>query len=641
MKTDPVKLQTARVRSFRNVIDSGDIAVTDHVTCLVGKNESGKTAILQALQRLNPATPDVSFDISAQYPRWRLVADRRAGLIEQVAPVEATFLLEEEDLQHVEAVLGPDVVVGDTVRVTVSYANQRDLEVEVDARRALDNLYESLQVPEDLQTQLQINPPALANLRKAIQQFQETEAAASWSVLLTAMEQEAASRLQGANTEERVTQLLLSRLPLFFYFSDYQFLPGRIDVLELAGTDLPGQSNLQTARALLQLAGTTAEALTGDDFEERVAELEAVSNDLTTKVFEYWKQNEDLSVQIQADNSVDSAFYPPQIRRFLDIRVKDGRHGFTNNFDQRSNGFRWFFSFLAAFSEFEGHEHGVVVLLDEPALTLHGKAQADFLRYIGQELADAAQVVYTTHSPFMVDATALDRVRVVEDQGPKIGAVVSTEVLTVGSDSLFPLQAALGYDIAQNLYVGPDNLLVEGTSDYTYFELVSSHLTSLGRTGLDLRWRILPTGGGTNVPAFVALIGPTLDVTVIIDGSPSVVGRLSNLSAQGLLETSRIFVLDRFTGKRNSDVEDLFDPEDYLILFNRAFGTELAVSDLHGTDRVVAQIGRVLGHDFTEHGKPANVLLQSYTSLLPQFSESTLQRFEELFRAVNKSLSAR
>ncbi|MFH9016546.1 ATP-dependent nuclease [Streptomyces sp. NPDC017943] len=240
---------------------------------------------------------------------------------------------------------------------------------------------------------------------------------------------------------------------------------------------------MQTARALLELASTTAGALSAEDFEERKAELEAVSNDITQQVFEYWKQNPDLSVEIDLDKTtVQQPNGQQAVASHLDIRVRDRRHGFTNNFSARCTGFQWFFSFLAAFSEFGNYPHGVVVLLDEPGLSLHGRAQADFLRFINERLAPVAQVIYTTHSPFMVETAQLDRVRIVEDRGPDTGAVVTDEVLSVTDDSLFPLQAALGYDIAQNLFVGPDSLLVEGTSDYTYLTLISDFLKEAGRT---------------------------------------------------------------------------------------------------------------------------------------------------------------
>lgn len=84
----------------------------------------------------------------------------------------------------------------------------------------------------------------------------------------------------------------------------------------------------------------------------------------------------------------------------------------------------------------------MVILLDEPALTLHAKAQRDFLRFINKRLAPVGQVLYTTHSPSMVEQ--IERVRVVEDRGDEVGSVTSSDALEVGEDSAFPLQAALG-----------------------------------------------------------------------------------------------------------------------------------------------------------------------------------------------------
>src|SRR5665811_2117095 len=94
--------------------------------------------------------------------------------------------------------------------------------------------------------------------------------------------------------------------------------------------------------------------------------------------------------------------------------------------------------------------------------------------------------------------------------------VVSGDPLAVGDDSLFPLQAALGYDVAQHLFIGDTNLLVEGPSDFLYLDAISRHLGTLGHKSLDERWRILPAGGSSNIPAFVTLLGRELNVTVLV-----------------------------------------------------------------------------------------------------------------------------
>lgn len=639
-----MKLKSAHVQRFRNIVDAQSFDVDPDVTALVGKNESGKTAVLEALYRINPVHTAM-FEEGPHYPRWRLSTDRKAGLVDEVAAVQGVFELAAADWKAVEAVFGEGVLTSDEFVVERFYKKDSAFTVEVDSVKALANVIRDVGSPSELTDLLVGSDRYLGNALKALVSLAVPIETAGWTEKDRAeLVAEIQKRLGSGNTAGAVGELLRMRLPKMFYFSDYQTLPGRINVTELAGSEMPGDSELQTARALLKLAYTDVTSLTEEDFEERTAELEAVSNELTNRVFKYWKQNEDLSVQISSDMVTETTPYNGQtaVVRYLDVRVRDARHGFTNNFSQRSSGFKWFFSFLAAFSEFENYEHGVVVLLDEPALTLHGRAQADFLRYIDEELSKSAQVIYTTHSPFMVDAGHLERARIVEDKGSLVGSVISSEALSVGEDSLFPLQAALGYDIAQNLFVGPDNLMIEGTSDFTYLITISDYLRSLERPALDERWRLLPAGSASNIPTFVALVGRSLDVTVLIDGSTrSSVQKLTNLSDVGLLARKRIFLTDQFSNVNGSDIEDLFSEGDYLNLYNGAFGTKIKVGDLSGADRIIARIGRFAGADFSEHGRPAEFLLRNRDKILPVLTKTTLENFEKLFAAINDTLTSR
>ncbi|RJT97038.1 hypothetical protein D6T65_15120 [Arthrobacter frigidicola] len=637
-----MRLISARVTNFRNVVDSEEIVIDPEVTCLVGKNESGKTALLSALYRVHPVHEATTFEPAKDYPRWKLSKDRREQLVDDAIPVSAVFAIEDADRTAIAEVFGEGVLLSDTFGLQRTYGGEVTCTLDVDPTRATKNLFTTLKTPASLQAEFE-DDLLMGNVALKSRKLTHTEDDEWAAEDLTGLQTELATRLGSNNTNGAVQALLIARLPKFFYFADYQSLPGRIDIDKLQGEETPGETGMQTARALLKLASTDAASLTDEDFEDRKAELETVSNEITQEVLTFWKQNEDLSIQID----IDKVTVPNQngyngataVAKYLDIRVRDARHGFTNNFDQRSSGFRWFFSFLAAFSEFRDYEHGVVVLLDEPALTLHGRAQADFLNYIDERLAASTQVIFTTHSPFMVDPTKLDRVRIIEDRGARLGSVATQEVMAVGVDSLFPLQAALGYDIAQNLFIGPNNLVVEGTSDYTYLWLLSERLSALDREGLDAAWRVLPAGGAANIPSFVALMGQTLDVTTLIDGGPSAQTKLHNLADRGLLQKKRIFVTDQFTdGISPSDIEDLFDPKDYLHLYNLTFGTKLTKTSIPGRDRIVARIGRAVGAPFVDHGAPADYLLRHRQVQLPKLNDLTLNRFENLFRAINKTL---
>jgi predicted ATPase len=637
-----VKLVEAQVRMFRNVVDSGPIRFQDDVTCLVGKNESGKTALLVALHRLNPANSSQGFVVQEDYPRWRLSRDRKADEIESVAPIKATFELDDADRAAVESALWPGVLPTQSFTYYLTYSGRRMRLLNVDEAAGLRALFDSLDTPDMLRSEL----AGLSTFETVLQRCERLstdDADDENRPHIDRIVTEIKGTLDGASLRTRAADILQRRMPRFFYFSDYQTLPGRIDLDEVvAANEEPGTSAMQTARALLRLAGTETDAIKEEDFDARKSELEAASNELPQQVFEYWTQNPHLSVEIDTDKqTVQQSGGQTAVVKYLDVRVKDSRHGFTGNFEQRSKGFQWFFSFFAAFSEFEDHGSNVIVLLDEPAMSLHGRAQADFLRFINERLGARSQVAYTTHSPFMVEPNRLERVRIVEDHGPKDGAKVTEDVHSVGDDASFPLQAALGYDIAQNLLIGPDNLLLEGASDSTYLRIMSDHLKTLGRAGLDDRWRLISTYGATNMPAFVSLFD-NLDVTLVIDGTSKSLGKLNNLVQAKALPAKRVINTDTHTGVNPSDIEDMFTPGEYLKLYNAAFGTSLKVGDLNGKDRVIARIGRATGEDFTKHGKPAEELLRmnDRTKFLRSLSTSTVDRWEALCVAINKTLSA-
>lgn len=94
-------------------------------------------------------------------------------------------------------------------------------------------------------------------------------------------------------------------------------------------------------------------------------------------------------------------------------------------------------------------------------------AQGNLLTFL-EELSENYQIIYTTHSPFMIYSNHLDRVYTIYET--KDGSIISDSVQQKDANTLFPLQAALGYTIAQNLFVNKNNLVVEGISDLVYLK---------------------------------------------------------------------------------------------------------------------------------------------------------------------------
>ena len=255
-------------------------------------------------------------------------------------------------------------------------------------------------------------------------------------------------------------------LPKFMLFSQYQRMQGQVSLEQIRQRE---SSNMldsadQVFIALCDMASTTVEQVASiQDFEGLVSRFEGASNKISAEMFRYWSQNKFLKVIFRLDHALPGDPPPFNSGRIFRTRILNKLHDVTVPFDDRSTGFVWFFSFLALFSQVKKrNQKKIILLLDEPGLSLHGKAQTDLLRYFRERLAPDHQVIYTTHSPFMVPSDDLPSVRTVEDvviyhqdEAPEVrGTKVGGDVLSTDPDTLFPLQHALAYEITQALSAG-------------------------------------------------------------------------------------------------------------------------------------------------------------------------------------------
>jgi hypothetical protein len=560
-----VILKTAVVRKFRSIENSGTVRFEPDLTCLVGRNESGKTAFLEALHQANPfGGPVRGFDELRDYPR-RLRGRDRAQIAGTTA-VSATFELGDADLEAVAQRLGPEALKAKEVTVERDYSGDRRLLVG--------------------------DEPAAGDL----------------------------------------ASLLAARLPRLLYFDGYSVLPGRVSIPRLQATasdDLqPGE---RTALALLRLAGVAADEFAESEYEVRKAALESAATTVSEEVFRYWSQNPELTVELDLDfreAGQNGQGGPP----FLDVRIRNDRHRVTTNFGERSGGLVWFFSFVAAFSELRDAED-LILLLDEPGLGLHAAGQADLLRYLDGQLAVGHQVVYTTHSPYMVDATRPHRVRTVEDvkgEGTRVGEGAGA----TSRDTVLPLTGALATSLLKGIGAGPRTLLVGGVPDLIYLEVMSGYLREGGRSGLDPTWRVLPTGGLGGLPVAATLLGAPLEGAVLLEvgaGHPSV----RALAEQGVVLPERLLALTELTGQAEAGLEDLFDDAFYLHLVGATGVEELDPEELAGEGSIVRRVERATGTALDRY-RPARYLLHQQQRLLPAIGREPLHRFARLFATLDE-----
>lgn len=623
-------LDSVQVRKFKSILDSGAVAIDPDVTCLVGKNESGKTAFLEAAFRVNPISSGSGrsrFDELHDYNRRLRMRERQE--IPNTRAVTASFELEDEDVEAVELALGEGVVESKEAVVSKTYDNDREWTLDLDEPTAARHLLRQRGLDES-----EANGCGSVDELEEKLRAKESQPEAVETLL---------EHLESFDLYAEARQVLKDRLPKVLYFDQYSTLPGRLSIKSLQETpEADLTKSERTALSFLRLAGVETEEFTEQNYEARRAALEAAALQITDEVFEYWSQNKNLRVVLDIDfveeESEDSTARNPQTEQvpYLEVRIRNDRSGVSLNFSERSSGFVWFFSFLAFFSEYRGSEDDIVLLLDEPGLNLHAAAQRDLMRFIDERLAPGHQVVYTTHSPFMIDASKLERARTVEVH-EKDGTKVNEDIFAASRDTIFPLQGALGYDLSQTLFVSPNNLVVEGPSDIVYLQVLGEHLESEGRVGLDPRWSLVPAGGADKIPTFIALLGSQLNISVILDAAAGGNQKIDAMVNRGLLEPEKLIPLSEVVKGSEADIEDLFTPSFYLTLFSRSGGDDFNVGDLQEHSRIVRRIERTLGNRFN-HYKPAAHFLRNQDQLLPKLSDSTLDRFEALFEKVNANL---
>jgi hypothetical protein len=629
------------------------------ITLLVGKNEAGKTAILQALHALRPQNEaKTTFDVTQEYPRRFVTRFDERHPDGRAIVVQTWWQLNNEARRLLTDEFGESALIGDEFQICKYYDDNGSTHwtMPISEENAVRNLIDQAQF-NAVEKKAVGDAKTVKALIEAINGL--SEKTAKHTALLTR-----ASQYRDHSVTKKAIDLINDLVPRFFYTSHYDRMNGQISVDALLS-----QRARQTAQIgdrifldFLELAGTSLDELrTATRYEALVAKCEAASNDITEQIFAYWTQNDALEVKLDFSEGRTEDPAPFDSGTVVRARVWNGLHRASVPFSERSAGFVWFFSFLVQFAAMRAEAGNVIILLDEPGLTLHGKAQADLLRYIQEELLSYHQVIFSTHSPFMVPADRLLTVRIVEDvvdrskPRPEVkGTKVREDVLVTDRDTLFPLQGALGYDLTQSLFVGKHTLLVEGPSDILYLQALSSALKLRGRTGLDARWTLCPSGGIGNIRPFVSLFGSNhLDIAVLADHVKSDIKKIEELRRSQILEAGRVLTVAQFAGKDEADIEDLFSPVLFTTIVNSAYGlpeslrltAQALVDAAPNTNRQVKQAEaafNVMPQSIPtyDHFTPSAWLIRN-GSLLDTISDDiseTLDRAEALFNAVNSLL---
>lgn len=653
-----------QISNFRSVNDSGEITA-GKLSALVGRNESGKSNLLLALATLNPAGGRKPLNKIKDFPRgrrleectdetpvvmthWKLSTAERDALSKIVRGYHANFdeitigrgyaaepwvgleleppTLDSDELESTLRRLGP-VLTPRIAELADPHKTNSDT-----AWKQLEATTSKIDDPQAWAAELTKSAAALrVRLGEAAIALSKDEDA-----LLAAMESKAKLISGFDKAHEAARAKAIAWLPTFIYVSDFPELYGHQNLDQFVshrGADPTRKEAEDNFEKMAKVAGFNPQELHAmrSDHETRNQLLNRAGAVVTQEIRRLWKDRP-LKVRYHIDGPyVDTLISDPNA--VYDVEV---------NLDERSRGFRWFFAFYITFAADTkgGNADGAVLLLDEPGLHLHAKSQGDLLKHLRTDFKN--QIIYTTHSPFMVPPDAIDIVRTVNIDSDK-GTTV-TDVPTGDARTLFPLQAALGYYLSQTLFIGHANLVVEGVTDFWILSSVNAHLVASGAKALPAEITITPAGGAGKVSYMAALLSSEeLTVLVLLDDDRAGRETYADMVKNKLVrDTAVVFVSEGFQQSKpiEADIEDLIDPTVYGDLVTRTYAKELAGKSLKLNPNIPRIVKRyeeafeALGLVFHKT-RPAREFLSRMgtdpASVLPAASAS---KFSELFKTI-------
>lgn len=613
-----MKLIKFRVENYKTIQDSDWVECED-VTAFIGKNEAGKTSLLRALSKLK-STDKSDYDAIKEFPHGRYTDEFKKQDWRVVTAVFAIDDVERGDLAQIHEAFavvreitvaktfsGEHTVTFSPMPSAVTCTLKEWIAVLKDAIKAVEKTLPKAvagATPEEKEqvksvwtaaqqkiaaqvtlwmeeAEKEKEPPQLALMRKR-RQFLLDNTQDDWSrtpidPIITRVEA-MIEKLEAAEKLERGDDWVLENMPSFLFFANYQMLQSAIYLPEFVSRSSGRGRNSPETRvqqALFKHVGVDAGDLSnlsqgrsnGEEdpaIRKRIDQLTIMANSasqsMTQKFGAWWQQR-------------THQFHYEFNGEYFRIWVSDNLNPSKVELEERSEGFRYFFSFYLLFLVEAAESHkNCILLLDEPGLHLHGTAQAKLLAFFDKLAAEGNQVLYSTHSPFLVDGDHLERARTVyESEG---GTVVSDDVWPTDNDSLFPLQAALGYSICQSLFIAKQQILIEGPTDYMLLLGLNAALPESQRLSREII--MLPVGGASNFAPFAALLASHGVKFIAIPDSDSA-GNTARAKLQKLQqmvgpEKSGIVTFNSLLGEASvEELEDIIPEPFYLAAVKTAY----------------------------------------------------------------------
>lgn len=375
---------------------------------------------------------------------------------------------------------------------------------------------------------------------------------------------------------------LVDLCPHTIYVRDaaVQLLPNSIVISELES----GDKKALLYQPLLDIAGLTVENLRDPDTTSRQRNLRSGKRKVDS-FLRLWSQE-----KIEATFSVDADKFVFNV---------SGEEGHFGQLSDRSEGFQWFLAFCLAYWPLQSASKKSILLLDEPGLHLHASAQKDLLEQF-ENIARNNQIIYTTHSPFMINKNYPERIRAALKHAEPIGTSLDNKPYRATKGGCYePIRTSIGITLGNSLFIGGCNLIVEGIADQILITAFSRYLAKQeGKAFIDLQdITITPAGGVDNIPYFAYLCNSEDMKSILLldnDGEGDIAyGRIVK---EGIFPEDRILRVQAAVVKKElevKEIEDLIGAEYYHTAVSEAYkeisGAEAAKNLPSGYEELISQ----------------------------------------------------
>lgn len=521
-----------QVKNYRSIKDSGVCYLADGITVLAGKNESGKTSLLQALE-------DFDTEQTIRKDAVPISAKKNTPEIFVTFEVNKESILELLDdakitKKTIEITLKKDFenkyTIEDMTEDIFGNIKTENSKVEKKCKQIFDNILKEIKALNiSIQDEGKYDATLISKIQAIYPKITPPELKQKVELLVKDLSEETKNILDLEKIEEKFTADFKQYIPYFIFFNTYkdQKIPNEIPFSELETNEFV-QDLVQISNLDIKLIKDPARS------REQATHENKLNIDLVEEYKQFWEQ--DMSnIQIKwKDNKLffwvteDNEFYPPELR---------------------SKGKQWHLAFYIKITARAREDKPNILLIDEPGLFLHAKAQKDILKKL-EESSKNMQIIYSTHSPYLIDSNHLNRVRLIERE--KEGTKVLKLHAKADKETLTPILTAIGDDLSQGIRVDKKNsFVVEGISDYYYIQAFKILF------GMDEELNIIP-GCGNNLPAIGGILfGWCLEPKFILDTDTKTIQKKlkEKLSIE---EESIIPILDK-----KGMIEEIFSEDDF------------------------------------------------------------------------------